>query len=441
MPQAESLRREVLRVLAGSGGAQVAGTLLGFVVGVLLARGLGVGGYGLYGSAMAAAGLGVTVASGGLQLHATRQIARFLAADDPGAASVVLAWSIRGLLWMLPATAFIVVWYVLLLQDASFELAAGAGLVTISMGLLTLVGAALRGGGRAVFGLAIDFMLRPAAQCLFLLVAMLFFVELTPSFALYLSALAALVVIIPAIGPLSALVGLASTRATANHIETGQWRREAFSMGLATVLRAAELALPVIIIGALSGPEETGIFRVALSAVILPDLAVSLVMIVAPAMLARLHALGDHHGLRQLVSVFSFAMALPTVFIASILWVFGAPILELAFGADYRDAALPLGILAVGSLVTATGGASVALLHAGHQQDVVTRAFGVSLVIVVPGAWCLAPHMGAQGVAIASLLAVIARTIYLTVKSRSSMGIDPSLFAAAKQLLWQKLDR
>lgn len=441
MAQAESLRREILQILAGSGGTHLAGSLLGLVVGILLARGLGVAGYGVYGSVMALASLGATVASGGLQLHATRQIARFCGAGDSVAAAVLLWWSVRGLLWVLPALSLAVGCYVLIWQAASLPLAVAAVLVSALTALLTLAGAAVRGLGRVVLGQAMDLTLRPAVHGLLLLTALLCCGALTPSMALSFAAVAALTATIPAVWPLWRLVRSAGPLRMATYTHDSQWRKDVLTMGLATVLRAAELTLPLVIIAAVSSPEETGILRVALSAVILPDLAVSVVMMMAPAMMARSHARGDIVGLRHLVSVCAIAMMIPTMVIVALVWLFGPQMLRLAFGVDYQSAALPLGILAAGSLVTAAGGASIALLHAGRQQKVVTRAFGVSLIIIVAGAWWLAPQMGAKGVAMASLVAVIARTVYLSIQGRLKMGTDPTIFAAINQLVGRRLAR
>jgi len=88
-------RKLFLTAVFGSGGVQIGGAVFAFLVGVLLARSLGIVDYGLYGTAMAVVAFGATFASGGIQLLATLEVSKFLARNELSATHGFMVWSLR----------------------------------------------------------------------------------------------------------------------------------------------------------------------------------------------------------------------------------------------------------------------------------------------------------------------------------------------------------
>src|SRR5687768_836127 len=88
-----SLGPFLIRAVAGTGAVQLAGMLVTFLVGIQLARGLGVEGYGLYGVAMAILSLASVPSEFGLPRLVIREVAGSAARRDLPALFGVIRWA------------------------------------------------------------------------------------------------------------------------------------------------------------------------------------------------------------------------------------------------------------------------------------------------------------------------------------------------------------
>jgi len=431
-----TLRYTFLKALSGSSLVHLSGAVMAFLVGIQLARGLGVEGYGLYGSAMAAASLGATAAAGGVQLHATREIAALFARDDEASATRLLTWSIRSVLVLALIVCPIVAAYLFWGLGSNFNLILATTAVTLLLAVLMLTGAILRGAGSIVFGQAINIAWRPFVFSIFLLLASVTLGSFDSETAMALGACACAIALLAGIPSLIRIWRTGSQSTPASEREKSEWRRNSVVMGTTTIIRAADAAVPLILVGMLANFEEAGLYRVAVSSMLLPAMPATMITIMIPAMVVGLYEQNKHEELQRLSAVSSLIMSLPTLCVAAVLWAFGAPLIVLAFGSEYEAAWLPLTILSAAALVTAIGGISNALLHAARREAVVTRAFGLSLIITGFGSFLLAQNFGSTGVAIAVLAAVCVRTSYLVIASIRATGLDPSLFGAVRRLMW-----
>jgi O-antigen/teichoic acid export membrane protein len=426
---AASLKRDFLRALSGSTWVYIAGTALAFLVGVQLARGLGVAGYGFYGSAMAAASLGATVASGGLQLHATRDLSAYLARADRAGAARLIGWSYRhvtmlGMLSALAAGAY-VLWG---LAGSSPMLAAATMAATALMALFTVTGAILRGAGRVVLGQALDTAVRPAALSALLWGAVLLSGAITSALAMGLT-VAAILIALPASWPTLARLWRVADRSAPSPAERRGWRSASATMGLTTILNAAEASLPLILVGALTTIEQAGLFRVAAAVMVFTNLPATMLSFIAPPMASAMHERGDRQGLAQLALAGAGATLIPSLAIAGCLWIFGDSLLALAFGSDYRAASGILSVLTGASVAGSMAGISISLLHAGRHDAAVTRACAVALGVTCIGLAVAALDGRAVTFAAALVAGAVARTLVLALSTRRLMGIDPTLLA------------
>jgi O-antigen/teichoic acid export membrane protein len=399
---------------------------MAFLVGIQLARGLGVAGYGLYGAAMAAASLGATFAAGGLQLHATREVASYCALDEHESAAQLAVWSIGNALALGAMAALAVGGYVLLGSDAPLGLALATMALTLLMTVLWITGAIVRGTGAVVMGQALDVAIRPAVQSGLLLLGVLAFGAIEPDAAMALSALAILVTL-PFGWRAVTSVWRHPNRMRSGKTERRAWRRASAKMGLTTIIRAAEASLPLILIGALSSMEEAGLYRVAMAVAVFANLPGSMITVMVPAMASALHSRGERARLRRLAWSSGLAILLPTLGIAAVLYLFGGPLIGLAFGEAFRPASAATAILAGASVIAAAGGISVSLLHAARHDMIVTWAFGISLVITTVGVTLVAVQGSAAEIAVVVCGATAFRTILLLVLTWRLVGIDASI--------------
>lgn len=405
---------------------------MAFLVGVQLARGLGVAGYGLYGSAMAAASLGSTIASGGLKLHVTRDLSAYRAQDDHQSGARLIGWSFRYVLILAMVAAIAVGAYMVWGLKASADLAASTMVVTALMALLALAGAILRGAGKLVLGQAPDTAIRPTAYSLLLWIAVMVFGNLDPGVAMILT-IAAILLALP--------IGWRSLwrlwdvqgKGSASPTEQRGWSKASATMGAATVLFAAEAAIPLIVVGAFSTLEQAGFFRVATAIMVFSNLTATMISVMVPAIASSLYQQKDMEQLARLSLAASVVMFFPTLAIAGCLWIFGETLLALAFGIDYRAAWPVLSVLAGASVVNSIGGISISLLHAARHDAAVTWAFGLSLTVTCAGLVIAANVGGGAPFAIAVLTGIAVRTVFLVVATQRIVRIDPTIAALFKK--------
>jgi O-antigen/teichoic acid export membrane protein len=115
--------------------------------------------------------------------------------------------------------------------------------------------------------------------------------------------------------------------------------------------------------------------------------------------------------------------AAPTVPIIVALLLGGAPILDLLFGSFFRQAALPLGVLALGQLVlVGVGSAGGTLEMSGnHRASLLVNVVSATGLVVV-GSWAAA-RFGIVGLAAASAVAVAGQSLALWVLARRIVGV------------------
>ncbi len=428
-----SLSQDFLRALGGSTGIYVFGTVMAFLVGVQLARGLGVAGYGLYGSAMAAASLGATVAAGGLQLHTTRDLSAYRAAGDDAGAARLVAWSLRHVLALGAAAALAAGAYVVWGLNAAPSLAFATMLATALIALLALVGAIVRGAGQLVLGQALDTAIRPAAQSAMLWIAVLTLGVLAPDMAMALT-FAAVLITLPFGWRTVSRIWRVPHNGPASDAERRGWGRASATMGLTTIINAAETTLPLIMVGALTTIEQAGLFRVATAIMVFSNLPATMISVLVPAMASSLYQQQDTAQLGRLSLAAAAATLLPTLGIAACLWIFGESLLALAFGSDYRAAWPIMSVLAGASVVGSMGGISISLLHAARRDTVVTRACAVSLTVTLIGLAVATFDGRAAAFAAAVLAGTLARMIFLVWSTRHFVGIDPTILGVFRTM-------
>jgi len=226
---------------------------LGLVMGVQLARGLGVEGYGTYGWAMSIVALLAVPTEFGLAPIVTREVASANVSKNWSRLRGITIWSNRAIL--LTSTAVTAVGLVVLLIATP----ASSGTTTAStllVGLLLvpvvafgkLRGAILSGLQHIVKGQLGDTFIRPAAFCALLFVSSLSGIHLTPSLSMAFGVTAASISF-----SVSYLLARRRTPVGASiatpHIVGREWLRAAVPMTLAESMRVLQGHLVVLLLG------------------------------------------------------------------------------------------------------------------------------------------------------------------------------------------------
>lgn len=182
----------------------------------------------------------------------------------------------------------------------------------------------------------------------------------------------------------------------------------------------------LIMLGALKGGHDTGIYAVAARAAgLVPLIAGAANMALAPR-IARLFQTGEHARLQQMISAAArrvLALTVPCTLglIGSAWWL-----LDWLYGNRYTPAMLPLQILAGAQLVSiAIGDVSMMLNMAGHEKrSLVGLSMAVGLNIILNAV--LIPEFGPMGAAIASSTSLVFSQLILWLWVRRILHIRPS---------------
>lgn len=414
----------MLVIYAGSTG-------MNFLVGVTLARLLGVADYGTYALAMTVATLAGMAAEFGLPTLAMRETAVARATGDWGAMRALLGWADRAILLasLLLALGFFAAYgLVPMAQPTAFLAAMAWGVV-----LIPLVGI---GKLRSLVLLALDrsfasqlpgMILRPAlfvAGCLGLWAS---------SGALDAAGAMAMQVASGAVVMLVSLAWFRRHRPAAlmqaqPALHLRRWLASCLPMGLTEGLRLLQGQLALLVLGLLASSAAAGAYRVADAVAQITLVVSSVVSTAATPLFARLHGEGDRQGIERVAVLATWAMVGSCIVLGLPLALWGAWIFPLVFGPEFAGSAPVFIILWLGGLVAALCGPVLTLANMTGHHRLTTGSFGlIALLNLGLGLW-LIPRFGAQGAALATVVSLAIGTIAGAMALHRLAGVRSGLF-------------
>ena len=425
----------LIKTVIGSAGLRIAGMFFGFLVGVQLARGLGVEGYGIYGLAMAIIALLTVPTEFGLPQLLTREVAAAQVAKDWARLRGILKWSGKTVLLIsIIITVAVLIWLAVVERDFSSALSMTliAGLFMVPLvALSNLLSATLRGLQYIVKGQFPDTLVRPASFSLLLFLIPQVSVPLNSVLAMGLGALSAACAFGVALAMLCKHLP-SETYTAIPRVQSHDWWSSAFPMAFTEGMRVLQGHLVILLLGFMVTVAMVGLFRVASSMLLLINFPTSLLNIVGAPIIARLYAQGDRTKLQRLLSWVALGMVSGTLILTLPFIIAGGFILSTVFGAEFHGANAPLLVLCSGALFNAFFGANAALLNMTGHQVRVTRASGVSIVILALASPPLIILFDAVGAAIANALAMLAWNILMWLDARRLLILDTSIFPLFK---------
>ncbi|MBM9605788.1 oligosaccharide flippase family protein [Desulfopila inferna] len=424
---------DIVRAMVGSVGIRIVGMLCAFLVGIQLARTLGADGYGVYGLALSILSIGAIPMQFGLPALLTREVAAAEVKNDWPIIRGVLRWSNRTVLMLSFVTSIVILTALLIFKDqidSELQYALIAGLLLMPLVALgNLRGAALRGLRHIVKGQFPDIIIRPAMFSLMLLFVPIILTRgLNPVNAMVAHSIAAVISFTVA-GALLRVVLPAACKDTLPEIRAKLWWKSAIPMALAEGLRLLQGNLSILLLGVISTTAMVGVFRVASSTAMLLIVPVSLIHTVSATFFSRLYAAKDYQRLQLMLKWVSLAMVLGVFVVTLPFLLVGEQLLASVFGAEFLLSNTPLLILSAGSMIGSAFGASVTLLNMTNHEKRVTRAFGLSLLILGVGAPLCIMLWGAVGAALANSIAFISFSVLTWWDVRHLLHLDTSLIA------------
>lgn len=425
----EGLGPFLLRAVAGSGAVQLAGRVMTFFVGIQLARGLGVSGYGYYGIATAIITLAAIPGAMGIPKLVTREVAAAQSRGDVAGLYAVLRWADRTCWRISAAIAVVVAGAALIaLWIGSTTLGAAILLGAPMIALLPLAnirGGALRGLHRVVLGQLATIVLRPLAVSLFLFIAFSAGIAIGAPAAMAIYSIATAGALLLTSWWLTAKLP-ARTPAAASIDGGRRWLASSIPMALTEAINTLQMQLAVLVLGFLAAPSEVGLLRVATATAIVVGVPVTVVNVVVLPMFATLNTEGDRAGLQKLVTFSARIQFAGVLVLALPLLIAAGPLLGLVFGGSYVPAGDALRVLAVGAIISAGFGPNGALLNmTGHERRV-TRAVSTALIVNVVLIALLASKWGSVGTSIGVVAGQLCWNMLLWLDARRLLRVETS---------------
>ncbi len=408
--------------------------LLSFAVAVLLARALGPEGFGTYAFALSLVSLLVIVAQMGLPALVVREVARYQLTQD---------WArLRGLLQRANQAVFGLSGVLMLgIATLGYFLVDGDGgtaLETFAYALLLLPlialgnlrGAMLRGLHKVVQGQLPEMLVRPFL--LFAFVGLCYvFGSLTPPIAMALYALAAALAFAVGVYLLLRVIP-AQVRAARPRYDTAVWLRSALPLSLTSGMQVISRQAGIVILGILASSEEVGLYRVVTDVALMVSITLGVINVVIAPQIARLYHAGDLVRLQKMITWSARAILFTSLPVGIVLIVWGAPILQAVFGAEYVEGRVALAILCVGQIVNAVMGSVAFLLNmTGHERSVakvVMLATSINITLNL----ILIPPFGIEGAASATAVSLVIWNVILHRQAKIRLGINSSALSTAR---------
>ncbi|WP_327058751.1 lipopolysaccharide biosynthesis protein [Luteimonas fraxinea] len=424
------LRAVILRGLTGSAGLRVVGMGFALLVGIQLARGMGPQGYGIYGLAMSIVAILMVPTEFGLPQLVVRETAASAARSRWGDIRGIINWSRDASLISSVLVAVLVI--IVLVAggryiDQPLSEALLVGLLMIPCVALTKTrGAALRGLKHIVKGQIPDTVLRPGTQSLILFFAASLALTLTPALAMLTGVVGA------AFAYLASNIMLrralpSEAKSAQRVIRVKEWRSSCIPMAMTEAMRILQGHLAVLVLGLLAAAESIGIYKVATAIALVVTTPTAIFVSVAAPLISSLHTSEDRIRLQRLLSWTTAGMVGCTALLSAPFF-FAAPVaINLIFGGDFVEAAIPLQILCAGALLTASAGTAGTLLNMTGHEICVRRASLQSLVLLLALLPPLIWYGGPSGAACATVIASLLWRARMVRDCRRIIGLDPGL--------------
>lgn len=413
--------------LAASASVLAGNVVLTYGVSVVLTRLLGLEGFGIYSVVIALVTLLTAPAFFGLPTLIGREIAWASSKGEFGLVAGLIRRSHQFI--FVVAAAMIVGTYIFqtLAGKPSAALSWALPLILV-MSLAAARSAMLRGIGKVLEGQWPEQLLRPALLIGLALAWVALGRAITPTAAVALTGLAALVALAVTIVQW-VLAKPKLLNGVVPAYRDMAWLKAVIPFALSTGVLIISAQIGLVILGALRGPEEVAIFRIASQTAQLCALGYTAAVMNISPRIAAASAVNDRPYMLRTArqgALFATAFCVPA---AVVLIIGGKPLLSLMFGSTYGVSAVAMSILAAGQILNSAFGCGASLLNmTGHEKDV-TISHGGGMLLQIAASFALVPIWGANGAAIAGVIGVVGSNVAMQRRAIARTGINPAIWS------------
>jgi O-antigen/teichoic acid export membrane protein len=213
---------------------------------------------------------------------------------------------------------------------------------------------------------------------------------------------------------------------------TARWLTASIPFLTVSLLGIAATEMNTLVLGAISGPREAGLYQpIAKIAPLMLLGEVAIQMPLAPR-IAALWEKGDRQALARLIQRSAIAATLATTIIASVILI-ASPFIFAAFGTDFQSVRSNLYWIAAAQIVNSAFGASHLLLAMAGDMKRRIKAQLITLLVQAALTAILVPRFGVGGAVAALSLQMVAWASTNWLLARRSTNIDTSIAAIWRQ--------
>lgn len=402
---------------------RMGGRGLAFVMTLFLTRLLGIEEYGVFAYAVAWATILFIPSDLGFQKVILKQVAEYVAVDEPGHILGLLRHAHRIVIPVTFAGSLVAAALAVVVVDQVFLAAV----------LLILPAVTLRGVGYIWVGL-LQGLRQPELS----------FVPLFIVFPVGLMAMAGgldlagvavnaqiTVAIYVAMGAVIMLLTMAFgwhflrpiVQGAQTALEERRWGRVVLPFTVVSLLTAISAQIGVLVLGGFGEPADVGAFNVAMRLGEPTQIALLAVAVTASPKIAALYRTKDLDGVRRVVrsatrSSFAWCLPLGLVLLVSHEWLLGL------FGSGFDAGSTAMMIVVGAYLVNAfAAGSDISMMMTGHLRAVIV-ARAVSLTVNLGVCLALVPELGATGAAVGFAVDMLIWNAVLTVVAWRVLGVN-----------------
>jgi O-antigen/teichoic acid export membrane protein len=426
--EGKNMKERLIRGMASTLMLKVVGMGLLFVANILLARGMGPAGYGIFEYALSwALALG-TLAGLGIHQMVVREIGIYSEHDQISRLKGLLRWSNKtvsiGSLVVLSASFYITH---VIISDRSIFLAVNLAILSIPLSALTeLKQGIVRGFGCVSTWFIPMGFVRPFIFMLLLAGWSVTQYDLTPFISLYMFIFATLFALISA--------QLLVTKVTPEKLSpvsiqycNKKWLKSAtYFMSLGTIYIINSRA-DLIMVGSMLGMQEAGIYAGAVRFSLLLGFVLFAVNASLGPVISRLWAKGSRGELQFILTKSARISTLLVIPAAIICCFFGKWILALTLGEQFAAGSNVLLILSISQLINTAMGSVGLLMNMTGNEKSSAIAGAISVITNISLNMIFIPMFGMIGAAITTMTSVLLTNILLLFLSQSKLHFDTSI--------------
>ncbi len=366
----------------------------------------------------------------GLRQLVTRETAYSKAHDDTGRATAVWLWSMRLSLQIAAVFAIgLVAWSLLsgVESDIRWQFVIGAGMLLLAP-IAKIFSGVLQGFGKVAASQITEVVARPLFMSSLLLLSAIMFEPGTPKVAWILGFMCIAMVAEAGVGAMFLGFGEISRalrpHARLQRTESRKLLIAAISFGAISGVQIINSNLDILMIAALKGPYDTGLYRASTSLAGIASFGLVVVNLVIMPRIAALHRSGNRAALQDLL--FRSVVLITVTALAGGIIVFlgGKLMLNLIFGEDYADAYRALVILAGGQLANAFFGPVALILNMTGREKFTLMGVSIAALANIALNLTLIPRYGIEGAAFATAFSLFLWNIVLAIVLKTQTGLN-----------------